>query len=84
MIPELGQFALILATVLSVLLGVVPLWGTLNRNTVWQSLARPAAFLQFALVLLSLFATRHFYFATSTNTITAPSIKYKINCRRGN
>ena len=53
MIPELGQFALILATVLSVLLGVLPLWGTLNRNTVWQSMARPAAFLQFALVLLS-------------------------------
>jgi cytochrome c-type biogenesis protein CcmF len=53
MIPELGQFALILATVLSVLLGVFPLWGTLNRNTVWQSLARPTAFLQFALVLLS-------------------------------
>jgi len=53
MIPELGQFALILATVLALLLGVLPLWGTLNRNVVWQSLARPAAFLQFALVALA-------------------------------
>ena len=53
MIPELGQFALILATVLALLLGVLPLWGTLNRNVVWQSLARPAAFLQFALVAVA-------------------------------
>jgi len=53
MIPELGQFALILATVLALLLGVLPLWGTLNRNIAWQSLARPAAFLQFALVALA-------------------------------
>ena len=53
MIPELGQFSLVLATVLSVVLGVLPLWGTLNRNTVWQSLARPTALLQFALVLVS-------------------------------
>ena len=53
MIPELGQFALVLATVMSVVLGVLPLWGTMRRNTVWQSLARPAAFLQFALVLMS-------------------------------
>lgn len=53
MIPELGQFALILATVIALLLGVLPLWGTLNRNIVWQSLARPAAFLQFALVALA-------------------------------
>ena len=53
MIPELGQFALVLATVLALLLGVVPLWGTVKRNVVWQSLARPAALLQFALVLLS-------------------------------
>ena len=53
MIPELGQFSLVLATVLSVVLGVLPLWGTINRNTVWQSLARPAALLQFAMVLVS-------------------------------
>ena len=53
MIPELGQFTLILATVLALLLGVLPLWGTLNRNIVWQSLARPAAFLQFALVAVA-------------------------------
>ena len=53
MIPELGQFALVLATVLALLLGVLPLWGAAKRNVVWQSLARPAALLQFALVVLS-------------------------------
>ncbi|MBP8020839.1 MAG: heme lyase CcmF/NrfE family subunit [Limnohabitans sp.] len=53
MIPELGQFSLVLAAVLSVLLGVLPLWGTLRPNPTLQALARPLALLQFVLVALS-------------------------------
>ena len=53
MIPELGQFSLVLAAVLSVLLGVLPLWGTLRPNPTLQALARPLALLQFVLVGLS-------------------------------
>ena len=47
MIPELGQFALVLSAVIALLLGTVPLAGTLRHKVVWQSLARPAALLQF-------------------------------------
>ena len=53
MIPELGHFALILALLVAVVQGVLPLWGTLNRNSSWQSLARPSALMQAALVALA-------------------------------
>lgn len=44
---------MVLAAVLSVLLGVLPLWGTLRPNPTLQALARPLALLQFVLVGLS-------------------------------
>ncbi len=54
MIPELGHFALILAALVALIQGVLPLTGTLLRDpqqqVVLQSLARPTAALQFALV----------------------------------
>jgi len=54
MIPELGNFALMLAAVVAVMQGVLPIAGTLLRNPqtqiTLQSLARPTAALQFALV----------------------------------
>ena len=57
MIPELGHFALILAALVAVVQGVFPIAGTLVRDAqlqvTLQSLARPAAALQFALVALA-------------------------------
>ena len=57
MIPELGNFALMLATVVALVQGVLPLTGTWVANPQTQislqSLARPAAALQFALVALA-------------------------------
>lgn len=54
MIPELGNFALMLAALVAVMQGVLPIAGTLVRNPqtqiTLQSLARPTAALQFALV----------------------------------
>jgi len=54
MIPELGHFALMLAAVVAVMQGVLPIAGTLVRSpqmqVTLQSLARPTAALQFALV----------------------------------
>ena len=41
MIPEIGHFALILALVLSVILGIVPLIGSLRGINTWVLLARP-------------------------------------------
>jgi len=54
MIPELGNFALMLAAVVAVMQGVLPIAGTLVREpqtqVTLQSLARPTAALQFALI----------------------------------
>jgi cytochrome c-type biogenesis protein CcmF len=54
MIPELGNFALMLAALVAVMQGMLPITGTLVRNPqtqiTLQSLARPTAALQFVLV----------------------------------
>ena len=41
MIPELGQFSLILAFCLSIILSAFPIIGAHRNNLLWMSLARP-------------------------------------------
>ena len=43
MIPELGHFALILATLVALVLGTLPLIGAHNNRMTWVAVARPAA-----------------------------------------
>ncbi|MDO8786885.1 MAG: heme lyase CcmF/NrfE family subunit [Sulfuritalea sp.] len=53
MTPELGHFALILAFVISILQGVLPLAGAQRGNAQWIALARPAAQTQFLLIAIA-------------------------------
>jgi cytochrome c-type biogenesis protein CcmF len=54
MIPELGHFALILAlTVVLIAQCALPLAGAWQGRAAWMALARPAAVLHFALMLLA-------------------------------
>ncbi len=53
MTPELGHFALILAFVVSLLQGVVPLVGAQRGQAQWIALARPAAQTQFLLIAIA-------------------------------
>ena len=53
MLPEFGQIALLIAFVLSLLLGVLPLWGAQRGNTALQLTARPLAFALLAAVTVS-------------------------------
>ena len=53
MVPELGHFALVLALTISLFQFVVPMWGALKDDAQLMSLARPAAWTQFLLLLLS-------------------------------
>ena len=55
MIPELGQFALIVALLVAVTLGTLPLVGAQRQQPQWIALARPAAYAQ-ALLLAVAFA----------------------------
>ncbi|HEY1326905.1 MAG TPA: heme lyase CcmF/NrfE family subunit [Casimicrobiaceae bacterium] len=64
MIPEIGQFALILAVFVTLVQSVVPLVGAARNDARLMSVAVPAARLQLALVALA-FACLAWSFATS-------------------
>ncbi len=53
MIAEIGLFSLILALLVASLQGIVPLVGAVRYRLPWIKVARPAALMQFFLVLLS-------------------------------
>ena len=53
MIPELGQFALLLALAVALVQGTLPLAGAARGNARWMALARPAAQAQFVLVVIA-------------------------------
>jgi cytochrome c-type biogenesis protein CcmF len=53
MIPEIGHFSLILALLVALILGVLPLAGAHRGNAAWVALARPAAQAHFLLIATS-------------------------------
>ncbi len=54
MIPEIGQFSLILALCLSIILGSLPIIGASRNNYLWMSLARPLAAGVFVFLAISI------------------------------
>ncbi|GAB4295788.1 MAG: heme lyase CcmF/NrfE family subunit [Thiohalomonadaceae bacterium] len=59
MLPELGHYALILALCLALVQGSVPLIGAQRGIGNWMALARPLAWAQFAVLLLSFAILAH-------------------------
>lgn len=55
MIPELGQFALILAMTLAIIQTLFPLLGASLNKTSWMLLARPTAIGQFTFIVCAFF-----------------------------
>jgi len=53
MIPELGHFSLIVALMLALVQGVLPIWGAARGNAVLMGVARPVAVGQFVFVALA-------------------------------
>ncbi len=53
MIPEIGNFALIIALCIAAVQAVVPLLGSFRSNAVWMGVARPAAAGQFVFVAIA-------------------------------
>ncbi|MGZ5802524.1 MAG: heme lyase CcmF/NrfE family subunit, partial [Burkholderiaceae bacterium] len=53
MIPELGNFSLMLALGLALTLGILPITGSFLGKERWMALARPAATGQFAFITLA-------------------------------
>ncbi len=53
MLVEVGHFALILAFLVALIQGVLPLIGAAQDRVALQALARPSAYLQWALIALA-------------------------------
>ncbi|HEV8647509.1 MAG TPA: heme lyase CcmF/NrfE family subunit [Burkholderiales bacterium] len=53
MIPELGQFALIIALCIALVQGVLPIVGAARGDVTWMNVARPAAQGQFVFVAIA-------------------------------
>jgi cytochrome c-type biogenesis protein CcmF len=63
MIPELGHFALIVALLLAMVQGTLPLVGAQTGNASLMAVARPAALGQFAFVVLAFAALAYSFLA---------------------
>ncbi|ADE12022.1 heme lyase CcmF/NrfE family subunit [Sideroxydans lithotrophicus] len=59
MIPEIGNFALIVALFLAMIQGVLPIIGAARNNPVMMSTARPLAVGQFFIVLIAIVCLVH-------------------------
>ncbi|MCF6202409.1 MAG: heme lyase CcmF/NrfE family subunit [Methylococcaceae bacterium] len=63
MIPEIGEFSLILAFCFSILLAIVPMYGTIVKNELWMHYGQSMARAQFFFVMVS-FICLGYAFAT--------------------
>jgi cytochrome c-type biogenesis protein CcmF len=85
MIPEIGNFSLMLALVLALMLGVLPIAGSMRGNRRLMALARPAARAQLAFIVIAFgclvytFVTNDFsvkYVAAHSNSLLP--VQYRI------
>ena len=91
MIPEIGQFTLILALVVAMAQGTVPLIGAARDHQGMMAMAATAATAQFALILFAFAALTHSYVVSdfsvvnvAANSHTLKPLLYKISGVWGN
>ena len=86
MLPELGQFSLILALCMAVLLAVIPLLGATRHNQLWMSYARPLVTGQFVFLIMSFTCLSVAFFMddfsvayVAQNSNSAMPVQYKLS-----
>ena len=91
MIPEIGHFALVLALVVAVIQGSLPMLGAARGRTAWMRVAEPAALLQLLFVLIAFLALTQAYVVSDftvwnvvENSHSAKPLLYKITGVWGN
>ena len=91
MIAEIGHFALVLALLLALVQGTVPLWGAGRGDGALMALARPAASAQFLFIAVAFLALMQGYVVSdfsianvAENSHTAKPLLYKISGVWGN
>ena len=71
MIAELGHFSLIIALLMALVQGVLPLAGAHTGRSAWTALARPAARGQFLFVLLAYACLTQVFIANDFSVLLA-------------
>ncbi len=91
MIPEVGHFAMILALLVALVQGCVPMAGAARGNDNWMALGQPAAILQLLLIATAFFALMQAYVVSDftvlnvvNNSHSAKPLLYKISGVWGN
>ena len=91
MIVEIGHFALVLALVIALVQASVPLYGAARNNAPLIALARPAAQMQFALVLTAFLALVYAFvvsdfsvFVVANNSHSTMPLLYRVTGVWGN
>jgi cytochrome c-type biogenesis protein CcmF len=91
MIPETGQFALILALLVALVQASIPMIGAARQDQAAMALARPAALAQFMLIAIAFFALMSCYVTSDfsvlnvvENSHTDKPMLYKISGVWGN
>ena len=85
MTAEIGHFALILALMVAAVQSTLPLVGAHRDNAEWMAVAKPAALMQFAMVVISFGCLTQLYLSSDfsvltvvQNSHTAKPLIYKI------
>jgi cytochrome c-type biogenesis protein CcmF len=91
MIAEIGHFALILAALVALLQGTLPLAGAARGDAAMMGIAKPAALAQFLLIAIAFGALMHAYIVSdfsvanvAQNSHSAKPLLYKITGLWGN
>ena len=69
MIPELGNFSLMLGLFLALVQGILPIAGSFRGNARWMAVARPAATGQFVFISIA-FVSLVYSFITNDFSVT--------------
>jgi cytochrome c-type biogenesis protein CcmF len=69
MIPEIGNFTLIVALFLALVQGVLPIVGAARGNSVWMHSARPLAFGQFFFVAIAIACLTYSFIANDFSVL---------------
>ena len=69
MIPEIGNFTLVVALVLSILLAVYPLWGAQTNNAAMMKMARPLTVGLFVFTLVAYLCLMHSFMTDNFSVI---------------
>ncbi len=73
MIPEIGHFALILALLIAILQGVLPLVGAARGVQAWMDMARPAAMAQALFVTVSFLCLMWSFYVSDFSVVNVAS-----------